>query len=760
MSPQTSATRRLLVGTAAALAIAAVCAEGTGRAAQSSPGVRVEQVDGAVRYTNRLIDEKSPYLQLHAHNPVDWYPWGEAAFERARREGKPIFLSIGYSTCHWCHVMEAESFSDPAIADLMNRNFVSIKVDREERPDVDRVYMSYLLASTGEGAWPISVFLTPDLKPFEADTYVAPDREGRPGFGKLLQIVIRDWTQNREKVMAAASAGTQLIASQAGASAGSASAVNARALDQIYGDLKAKYDEANGGFGRAPKFPRPAVLNFLLRHYARTSTKTSLDMALRTLHAMANGGIHDQLGGGFHRYATDRGWHVPHFEKMLYDQAQLAVSYTEAYQITRDPVFAGVAHDVLDYVLREMHGAEGGFFSAQDADSRVEAGKAGQAEGAFYVWTAAAIRDVLGNDTADLFDYHYGVTAEGNVPPAQDQRGELTGKNVLSVRHTVTETAAKFKRSESEVRAALAATRRRLFEARAGRPRPPLDDKVIVAWNGMMVSAFARASQVFDAPRYLDAARASAELMLTRMYDANTNLLKRRYRQGQADIDGMLEDYVFLVQGLTDLYEASFDIKWLSWAIRLQEQQDRLFRDARAGGYFSTRAEAENILVRMKDDYDGAEPSPNSVAAMNLLRLSQMTDRKEWRDEAEATFAALAARLTQSGAPVPQLAVALDFSLSKPKQIVVAGAPGAPDTRALLRLVHDRFIPNKILLLADGGAGQKEIARWLPVVADMSRRDGRATIYICENYLCRLPTADLATAGRLLDATPRASASK
>ncbi|MEI8154597.1 MAG: thioredoxin domain-containing protein [Hyphomicrobiales bacterium] len=555
-----------------------------------SAGVRVAQVDGKTQYTNRLIDEKSPYLQLHAHNPVDWYPWGEEAFEKARREGKPIFLSIGYSTCHWCHVMEAESFSDPAIADLMNKNFVSIKVDREERPDVDRLYMDYLLASTGGGAWPVSAFLTPDLKPFFAGTYVPPDSPGKPGFRTLLQNLSASWAGDRARLLQAANQGTRLIESQAGAGGGPRS-VNARVLDQTFNDLKASYDEANGGFGQAQKFPRPAVLNFLLRHYARTGTKPSLDMVLGTLGAMANSGIHDQLGGGFHRYATDRGWRVPHFEKMLYDQAQVAISYTEAYQITRDTAFAGIARDTLDYVLRDMRGPEGGFFSAEDADSVIDAGKPGQ-EGAFYVWTAKEIRDVVGADTADMFAFHYGVTDAGNVPPAQDLRGELKGRNVLSVRHTVAETAMQFHKSEDETRAALGAARQRLRDARANRQRPPRDDKVLVAWNGMMVSAFARASQVFDAPDYLDAARASAEFIQTRMYDANTNLLKRRYRLGQADIDGMLEDYVFLVQGLLDLYEASFDVKWLSWAMRLQEQQDRLFRDAKGGGYFSTRPDA------------------------------------------------------------------------------------------------------------------------------------------------------------------------
>jgi uncharacterized protein YyaL (SSP411 family) len=736
-----------------ALALTAVSVEQPGKTAQSASGVRVEEVDGRPRYTNRLIGEKSPYLQLHAHNPVDWYPWGAEAFEKARREGKPIFLSVGYSTCHWCHVMEAETFSDPAMAELMNRSVVSIKVDREERPDVDRVYMSYLLATMGGGGWPMTLFLTPDLKPFFGMTYVPPDdRNGQPGFRSLLQTLSTQWASNRDRILQAATAGTRLIEAQAGGGDPSASAraLSARVLDQTYEQIRTTYDAADGGFGPEPRFPRPVLLNFLLRQYARTGARPALDMTLKTLRAMAGGGIHDHLGGGFHRYSTDRAWHVPHFEKMLYDQAQLAVAYAEAYQITRDPFFADVARDILDYVLRDMRGAEGGFFSAEDADSRVETGKPLRAEGAYYVWTADEIRTVLGSEAAGVFAFHYGVLPSGNVPEKQDIQGELTGKNVLSVRHTTAETAAKFRKPEGDVRALIAAARQKLREARAARPRPALDDKVLVAWNGMMLSALARAAQVFDEPRYLDAARASARFIETRLYDANANLLERRFREGEADIDGVLEDYAFLTQGLLDLYEASFEVKWLSWAMRLQSRQDQLFWDAKGGGYYSTRAEASNILVRMKDDYDGAEPSPNSVAALNLLRLWQMTDRREWRDKADATFSALAAELTQPGASVPQLAVALTFSLSKPKQIIIAGEPGAADTRAMLRLVHTRFIPNKILLLADGGPAQEQLAQWLPFVKSMDRRDGKATAYICENYACNLPTSDLQTAARLL----------
>jgi hypothetical protein len=721
----------------------------------SRVGVRVEDVDGQRRYTNRLIHEKSPYLLQHADNPVDWFPWGEEAFEKARREGKPIFLSIGYSTCHWCYVMESESFSDPAIAAIMNEYFVSIKVDREERPDIDRVYMSFVQATTGSGGWPMTTFLTPDLKPFFGGTYFPPDdRDGRPGLRTLLQRGHEAWVTQREQILQSAEKAAQFLAAQVSAGAAAVpTALGQPVLDRTYQQIKASYDAKLGGFGSAPKFPRPVIFNFLLRYYARTRDQAALEMALHTLQAMARGGMHDHLGGGFHRYSTDASWHVPHFEKMLYDQAQLAISYSDAYQITKQPFFADIARDILEYLLRDMRGQEGGFYSAENADSAIEKGKPELAEGAFYVWTSNQIRNVLGDELSAVFNFHYGVQPSGNVPAQQDIQGELKGKNVLIVRHTLAETAGTFKKSEEEVRGALDTARKMLAAARARRPRPSLDDKVLVAWNGLTISALARAAQVLDEPRYREAAQAAARFIESRMYDATNNLLKRRYREGQADIDGVLEDYAFLIQGLLDLYETSFDVKWLTWAARLQEQQETLFWDRKGGGYFSTRAEAAHVLVRMKDDYDGAEPSPNSVAAMNLLRLWQMTDGEALRKKADATFAALADRLGPQGAAVPQLVAALDFSLSKPKQIIIAGEPGASDTRAMLRLVYDRFIPNKILLLADGGPDQQQLAQRLPFLKSVSRKGGRATAYICENYVCQLPTADLGVAAQVLDGT-------
>jgi uncharacterized protein YyaL (SSP411 family) len=713
---------------------------------------RVQEHSTENKHTNRLIREKSPYLLQHAHNPVDWYPWGAEAFEKARREQKPIFLSVGYSTCHWCHVMERESFSDPEIAEIMNRYFVSIKVDREERPDIDQIYMTFVQATTGSGGWPMSVFLTPELKPFFGGTYFPKDDAfGRPGVRTVLLRIAEAWREKREGILKSASQVTTALQGFVNAEPGSKFVLQESILHNTYEQIAASYDATHGGFGPAPKFPRPVVFNFLLRYYARTGNKQALEMSLATLRAMTQGGIHDHIGGGFHRYSTDERWHVPHFEKMLYDQAQLASSYLDAYQITHDPFFSEVARDILDYVLRDMRDPDGGFYSAEDADSLLEAGKPEHAEGAFYVWTADELKKLLGTDSAAVLSFRYGVEPGGNVPPQQDIQGELRGKNILFVQHSVAETAKQFHRSVKEIEGLLAAAREKLFQARSQRPRPPRDDKVLTAWNGLMISALARAAQVLDDERYLSAAEAAAEFLHSRLYDDKTGLLKRRYRAGSAEINGFADDYAFLIQGLLDLYEASFNVKWLSWAIRLQEKQDELFWDKQHGGYFSTAGSDPSVLLRMKDAYDGAEPAPNSVSAMNLLRLWQMTDRAEWRSKAEKTFAAFAGRLEKNPEAVPQLVAAVDFGLSKPKQIVIAGKPEAADTKALLRLVHERYIPNKILLLADGGAGQKQLAQWLPFLEGVTRKQGRATAYICQNYVCKLPANDPTVVARLLD---------
>ena len=704
------------------------------------------------QYTNRLIHEKSPYLLLHAHNPVDWFPWGEEAFEKARREQKPIFLSVGYSTCHWCHVMERESFSDSGIAEIMNRLFVCIKVDREERPDVDRIYMTFVQATTGHGGWPMSVFLTPSLKPFLGGTYFPPeDRGGQTGFRTILLRVGQAWDKDREQINSSANQVTQALQDLVHAEKGSGGNLGETVLDRTYERFQSTYDRIEGGFGTAPKFPRPVIFNYLLRQSARTGQRPALEMTLHSLRAMARGGIHDHLGGGFHRYATDRAWHVPHFEKMLYDQAQLAVSYVEAYQITHEAPYAETARDILDYVLRDMRSPEGGFSSAEDADSEIEAGKPEHGEGAFYVWRAEEIRSNLDEPTAAVFEFYYGVEPSGNVPRNADPFGEFEGKNILIVRHTVEETAEHFAKPTSEMEVILAEARRKLSDARSHRPRPPLDDKILTAWNGLMISALSQAGQVLDEPRYLAPAESAAGFVRANLYDPKQGKLRRRFRGGEADIDGFLDDYAFFIQGLLDLYESSFDVQWLAWAVELQERQDKFFWGEDSGAYFSTTGADPSILIRMRDDYDGAEPSANSVAAMNLLRLDQMTGRPLWRKRADRVFAAFGERLRSNPEAMPQLVAALDFSLAKPKQIVIAGDPGAPDTRALLRLVRERFLPNKVVFLADGGERQERLAQWLPFLQGVTRLKGRATAYICEDYVCNLPTSDPKVVARLLD---------
>ncbi|MDQ6766064.1 MAG: thioredoxin domain-containing protein, partial [Verrucomicrobiota bacterium] len=658
---------------------------------------------------NQLAQEKSPYLLQHADNPVDWMPWGEAAFLKARAEDKPIFLSIGYSTCHWCHVMAHESFEDNATAEIMNREFVNIKVDREERPDVDRVYMTFVQATTGHGGWPMSVWLTPELKPFVGGTYFPPeDRYGHPGFKRVLERIAGAWRQDRAKI---AEQGTRIIEAlneSAMHQEASGESLGAGTLDAAYLQIARSYDAHEGGFGGAPKFPRPVTLNFLLRMYARdragATGRNALEMTLLTLRKMAAGGMHDHLGGGFSRYSVDAFWHVPHFEKMLYDQAQLASVYLDAFQITHDAQYANVARDVLDYVRREMTAPEGGFYSAEDADSIIEHGKPEHAEGAFYVWTNEEIERALGS-SAELFAFHYGVERNGNAPAGADPHGEFAGKNILIKRHSIAESAEQFSTTQERVRELLTAARATLFALRAKRPRPHLDDKIITGWNGLMISAFARAAQVLDDADYLAAAEGAARCVRTHLYDDARKTLVRNYRGGRSAVDGFADDYAFVIQGLLDLYEASFDIEWLRFALVLQDTQDRLFYDPQAGGYFSVTGNDPSILLRMKEDNDGAEPAASSVAALNLLRLAQIRSDDHLRERAVRTVGAFAPTLTRMPSAMPQMLVALDYHLDKSQQIVIAGARESEETRAILREVHRHFLPDKIVLLADGSTG-------------------------------------------------------
>jgi len=728
--------RRGRVGVVKRTLLIIVASLGVTRSEAGEPVPRTEDHAAHYDYTNRLIREKSPYLLQHAHNPVDWYPWGEEAFARAHKENKPIFLSVGYSTCHWCHVMERESFENPEIANQLNAGFVCIKVDREERPDIDQVYMTFVQATTGGGGWPMSVWLTPELKPFLGGTYFAPEK-----LKEVLSRVSEAWVKEHDKIIASGDTVMRKLQQYAEAKEHSKVELDPSLLDGCYSELKASYDSRYGGFGDAPKFPRVSGLNFLLRYYDRTDKKDALEMTLLTLRKMGEGGIHDHLGGGFHRYSTDGQWHVPHFEKMLYDQAQLACSYLDAYQITHEEVFAQTARDILKYVQRDLTGEQGQFYSAEDADSPAPEKPGTSAEGAFYVWDQRQIEDALGKGPAALFDYYYGVEAKGNV--RTDARGELSGKNVLKVTHGLEETSKQFKSSVEETRRALEISRQKLFESRARRPRPRLDDKAITAWNGLMISAFARASQVLDEPSFLTSAQRARSFVKEKCYKPETGKLLRRYRAGEAAIEGYAEDYAFLIQGLLDLYETSFEIDDLVWAMELQNTQARLFEDKSQGGFFTTTESDGSLLVRMKEDYDGAEPSANSVTVLNLLRLAQMTDNKGWRKSAGASLSAFADRLHREPGTMPQMLVALDFSLGKAKQVVIAGKRGAEDTKEMLRVVHEGYYPNKILLLADGAEGQRVLGESLEFLREVKPIEGKATGFVCENYTCQLPTSNL-----------------
>jgi uncharacterized protein YyaL (SSP411 family) len=697
---------------------------------------------------NRLINEKSPYLLQHAYNPVEWFPWGEEAFAKARREDKPIFLSIGYSTCHWCHVMERESFENEETAALMNEYFVCVKVDREERPDVDKVYMAAVQTMTGGGGWPLSLFLTPDLKPFYGGTYFPPsDAYGKPGFSTVLKRINEVYRQEREKVV---ESGDQLIAYlqqqyqrdfQRGDTKRSGE-LSDTLLKKTYHQFAASYDERFGGFGSGPKFPRPVVLNFLFCYFAGTNEQETLTMALSTLQAMARGGMYDHIGGGFHRYSVDGQWRVPHFEKMLYDQAQLICSYLDAFQITHDEFYAAVARETIEYVLRDLTDAQGRFFSAEDADSAIPDNPSRESEGAFYLWTKDEVIRLLGNDRrTELFCRYFGIEQSGNA--LADPQGEFTGKNILYQPFAMNDIAAQFSLDEAEVREIVAKGKKILLEARSHRPRPHCDDKILTSWNGLMISALARASQVLEEPRYADAAVRAAEFIVSTMYNPKTKMLLHRYRDGEARFEAHLDDYAFMIQAALDLYEATFDVRWLTFAFDLHGTQIALFWDSAEGGFFDTSGKDKTILLRQKEEYDGAEPSGNSIAAMNMIRLSRLSDDAVLHAKTETTLKYFAAVLEQTPQVMPQMIAAIDFFLTPPMHIVIAGIKNADDTKAFLHLVHCNFLPGKILLFVESNGEQELISEKIPFVKGMAPIDGKATAYVCENYVCNIPTNDI-----------------
>ena len=689
-------------------------------------------------HTNRLINEKSPYLQQHAHNPVDWYPWGPEAFEKARTEQKPIFLSIGYSTCHWCHVMERESFESEEIAAVLNAHFVPIKVDREERPDVDRIYMAFVQATTGGGGWPMSVWLTPDLKAFFGGTYFPPDnRYGRPGFRSVLEQLASAWQSDRPRIVQSGSDVLEELEKHI--RVGPGYDVQESVLESCFLQFRRSFDSRLGGFGGAPKFPRPSGLNFLLRYWYRTKNEEALEMTLLTLREMAKGGMNDQIGGGFHRYSVDARWFVPHFEKMLYDQAQLAISYLEGYQASGDEGLSEVAATIFEYVLRDMTHPDGGFFSAEDADSVIDpADPKHKGEGAFYIWSRSGIDRVLGQPVAEWFSYRFGVESDGNVQ--DDPHSEFTGKNILYQRRTPAEVANKFDVSEAEVTSQLedAAVKLRL-DREANRVRPHLDDKILTAWNGLMISAFAKGARVLNESSYLRAAQRAAEFVLRELY--RDGKLLRRYRDGEGAIAGFLDDYAFFIRALVDLYEADFDGTHLHNAKELAERMIELFEDRENGGFFSTAEGDPSLVMRIKEDYDGAEPSGNSIAASALLRLSHLTGEDRYRRVAEKALRSFASRMHNSPTTVPQMLAALMESLSPPKHVIISGARPALDP--FLEALGRKFVPHHAIVWADSS----EIN---PALASMPVERTIPTAYVCEDFTCNLPVQEVDKFAELL----------
>ncbi len=676
--------------------------------------------DPVARSANRLIDAASPYLLQHAHNPVDWYPWGPEALKRARAEQRPIFLSIGYAACHWCHVMERESFENDETAALMNQLFVNIKVDREERPDLDDLYMASVQMLTGSGGWPMSVFLTPELKPFFAGTYFPPeDRWGRPGFPRLLEAMANLWRDRRADVLAGAERVTEELRSFTEAPT-SLGALDREPLVSARQALGRSFDETYGGFGSAPKFPHAMAVRLLLRANRRDGDRRALEMATRTLDAMAAGGIYDHLGGGFHRYATDERWLTPHFEKMLYDQSLLVVAYLEAFQVTGEPRYAEVVRETCDYVLRDLRHAEGGFFSSEDADSE-------GVEGRFYVWTHEEIASALalpGDEVSvALFRRAYGV----------DEFGNFEGRTILSRVAATEELAAHFALPSTEVETRLDAARARLFALREGRARPFRDEKVITSWNALMISALVRSGRVLDEPRYVEAAARAAEFLLRAL--VVDGRLQRVWRDGRVSTLGFLDDHAFLVDAWIDLYESGFERRWLDAAIHWADIMVALFRDER-GGYFSTNAHHEVLVARLKSAQDGSIPSGNSVAASALSRLGRLTGRPDLEKAATTTLQAFHTQLERAPGAFHQMLLALELQLGPREEIVVAGPRDRADTRALLRIVDHEFVPGAVVSWTDGVSFEFPLHEARTIVG------GKAAAYFCIDSVCRLPLTE------------------
>ncbi|KAI8377645.1 spermatogenesis-associated protein 20 [Radiomyces spectabilis] len=705
------------------------------------------------KYTNRLATEKSPYLLQHAHNPVDWYPWGEEAFQKSRDENKPIFLSVGYSTCHWCHVMEHESFENEEVAALMNKHFVNIKVDREENPGVDKLYMTFVQLSSGGGGWPMSVFLTPELYPFFGATYFPPnDQFGRPGFKTLLTRIAQVWNISPDKVRSSGESMISQIKTYVEAKpSASSKELDANAVaEETYSHFAQSFDDKYGGFGTAPKFPTPVQLNFLLNYYAYNhkkpekskEAKNALEMTLFTLKQIAAGGIHDHVGSGFHRYSTDKKWHVPHFEKMLYDQAQLLSVYSAAYQITNDSLYAEVARDIVKYIARDLRHSDGAFYSAEDADSYPSEKSAKKLEGAFCVWEELELQRLLDEDEVKLFVTHYGVKSNGNVDPAQDPHDELRQKNVLMEQGRLEESAQKIGIDVDRAKQLIQQAKDKLWNHRVNaRPKPHRDDKILTSWNGLMITGLSHAYQALGDQECLSLAIEAATFIEKNLYQQETKTLLRSFCGGPSAIEGFVDDYSYLIQGLLNLYEASFDERWVQWAFDLQERQNELFYDKDQGGYFNVAGDDKNILLRLKEEQDGAEPSANAVSLYNLICLGTLFDHRAYQKHQQEVVNAFYLALSKFPFALPALVSSFLVLSNGLKEIVITGHRENKQIESFIQLLSQSFTPNKLMILAreDGNIASKN-----SVVGEITRSNQPTpSVYICENFTCGLPITDI-----------------
>lgn len=686
-------------------------------------------------HTNRLIDETSPYLLQHAHNPVDWYPWGEEALNLAKELDKPILLSIGYSACHWCHVMERESFENEEIAAIMNKHYINIKVDREERPDLDEIYMSAVQIMTGSGGWPMTVFLTPDRKPFYGGTYFPPDdRYGRPGFPKLL-VAVKDAYQNkRADIDEQAEKLVSHINQISNPESVDDLLLDDKIIEQAFYHYQNRFDSQHGGFGQAPKFPPGMGLMLLLRYWKRSGNSRALHIVEFTLEKMARGGMYDQLGGGFHRYSTDEIWLVPHFEKMLYDNSLLTVAYLEAFQATSKPFYREVVEETLDYVLREMYNQQnGGFYSTQDADSE-------GVEGKFFVWTPGEVEQILGQADAKIFCDFYDVTDHGN----------FEHQNILWVKTPADLYAKKIKIDQANLVNILNRCKKKLFEIRDKRIKPGLDDKILTSWNGLMIRSMGLAYQILGDLRYLEAAEKSAKFILTELVQKNGHLL-RTHRAGKSHLNACLEDYSYFIAGLIELYQASFDPYWLREADRLNQIMISQFWDPQNGGFFFTGKDYPELIVRSKSAYDGATPSGASMAIHVLLRLAILLNQPDLIEKAKTTFSLYDHAMKTAPSGSAQMLCGVDFLIDTPKEIAIVGNPLSEQTQEILKNIHRRFVPNKVVaLLNPNTEDRQKIEELIPLLASKTSIDGKTTIYVCQNYACQLPTTDVGDLDKLL----------